>query len=382
MRLQVRILGVDVIDALCPLCFNATNAKAFIDEETVGYTLHYFSDVDGLDVMTQYIATQVRMGRDTDLSLQWAHDRVVFPAIDAPPGSQEAVDAITAASRPISNAGDPYSDFVKLRNEITASMRMEGVGVSYYVSKENDYFAQMVTLNYARGFANDNLTLSGGVSYSWDNIEPLEDADTPGIPDYRRTLHWNFVATQVVSPTTVVRVGAEWNRVTGLQHDPYRNVYVAGANVPEAHPALRNRRDAFVRLSQYLTNRSSVKLHYRYYDDDWGVTSHTWGGWLSQRIGNDFVVRYRYRYYTQLPAFFYSTDYTNVGGISGYQTNDYRLGDYGAHLFGGQVTWFPDGLVRTAGFLRRAEFVFSYEHYFNSNNFSANVIETGLRVTF
>jgi hypothetical protein len=349
--------------------------RAGVFDPTASYTLHFFSDVDGLDVITQYGGTSVSLDAGWTLTFQWGHDIVIFPAIDAPPGSQEAVDAITTASRPIANNSDPYEDFVKIRNEVSTSVGFGGYDISYYVSTESDYFAQMASASYNRDLMNDNLNLSAGFSYSWDAIEPLADQDTQGVADYRRTLHWNVVATHITTPTTVFRLGVEANTVTGLQHDPYRNVYVAGTNVPEQHPDDRFRRDLFVRVSQYITNRSSIKVDYRFYDDDWGVTSHTVGGKLSQYITDNVAVRYRYRYYTQLPAMFFQEDYTTAGGINGFQTGDYRLGEYGAHLFGGQILWIPD-------FFQRTQVVFTYERYFNSNNFTADIFETGLKVTF
>jgi hypothetical protein len=110
------------------------------------------------------------------------------------------------------------------------------------------------------------------------------------------------------------------------------------------------------------------------------VTSHTLGGRLSQYVTDDMVVAYRYRYYTQSSAYFYRDTYTQPGGVDGFRTGDYRLGDFGAHLFGGEFLWTPNGGV--IAFLRGAQIVLSYEHYFNSNNFSANVYETGLRIRF
>ena len=348
----------------------------------MSYTFHYFSDVGGVDVTTHYGEAGARLLGDVDLSVQWGHDIVVFPAIDAPPGSQDAVDAITTASRPIAGVSDAYKDFVKTRNEVQGFIGYGGFKAGYYTSVESDYYAQMVSANYNHDILHDNLNISVGSSYGWDHITPLADFDTDGIPDYRETWHGNIIATQIVSPTTVVRVGAEYNRIRGLQHDPYRNVYVAGTNVPERHPKYRDRRDAFIRVSQYINNRSSIKVDYRYYEDDWGVSSHTVGARLSQYVTDQIVVRYRYRYYSQAPAFFYRDEYTLSGGIDGFQTGDYRLGDYSANLFGGRIMWFPYGAVDRIGFVRGMHVVFSYERYFNSSNFSANIFETGLRFSF
>ncbi len=355
---------------------------AGVEEQSVSYNFHYFSDVDGVNVYTHYAGYRLETESNVAFSFQWAHDIVVFPGVEAAPGSDEAVDAITSASRPIAGNTDPFEDFVKIRDEMQGTVFWRNVSAGYYMSTESDYFAQMVSGGYNHGFFGDNLNISGGLSYSWDNIKPLVDADTEGIADFRKTLHWNLVITQILTPTTVVRIGSEFNRVRGLQHDPYRNVYVSGSNVPELHPGYRNRRDAFLRISQYFTNRSSLKFDFRYYDDDWGITSHTYGVKLSQYISEQFIVRYRYRYYTQVPAYFFSEDYTLAGGISGLQTGDYRLGGYGAHLFGGRVLWHPHGLSRRIGFLKHTQFELSYERYFNSNNFTANVVETGIRVSF
>ncbi len=358
----------------------APPVRAGIDETTASYLFNYYSDVDGVNVFGHYVTAGMRMHNNLGLNFQWVHDRVVFPAIDAPPGTQEAADAITSASRPIANSADPYQDYVKTRNSFEGGVNYYNSSVGYYVSMESDYFAQMLSIAYNRDFYGDNLNIALGASYSWDSIEPLEDQDTAGIPDYRRTTYWNVVATQVVTKTTVLRAGVEFNRVAGLQENPYRNVYVAGTNVPENHPDVRMRQDIFLGLSQYVYNRSSVKLDYRYYSDDWGVSSHMIGIKLNQYVNEEFIFRYRYRYYAQLPSEFYRDEYLEAGGVNGYQTSDYRMGDFGAHLFGGQVQWYPHSLIGKLG--ARAQVTFGYERYFNSNNFSADVFETGLQFAF
>lgn len=383
MRLQVthtRLLPVAALAAA--FASPAVSVRAGVDDPTVSYTFEQYSDVNGVTVYGHYVATTMRVLSDLGLSMQWAHDRVVFPAIDAPAGSQEAIDAITTASRPISATANPYEDYVKSRNSIETTATFHGTSLGYYVSVESDYFAQMLTLGFNHGFIGDNLNLSTAASYSWDSITPLADDDTQGMPDYRRTMHWNIVATQVLTPTTTARAGTEFNHVRGLQQDPYRNVYVAGTNVPENHPDDRMRRDFFASVNQYITNRSSLNLDYRYYNDDWGVASHAIGLKLNQYVTDDLVFRYRYRYYTQGAAMFYRDEYTQSGGVNGYMTGDYRLSDFGANLFGGRIQWHTGRLLEHIGISAPAQLMFSYERYFNSNNFSANVVETGLLIAF
>jgi hypothetical protein len=195
-------------------------------------------------------------------------------------------------------------------------------------------------------------------------------------------MHANAVATQILTPRTVLRVGVELNEVEGQQHDLYRNVYVSGQIVSERHPTSRSRRDLFVRLDQFLGAESSVRGDFRYYEDDWQVASQTYGLKLNQRVSRAVTVRYRYRYYNQLPAWFYRDDYGDSGPVDGYQSGDYRLGAYGSHLFGGEFVVHTDGLTDSLSFLDHTELVVSYERYFNSNNFTATIIGSSIRIAF
>ena len=113
----------------------------------------------------------------------------------------------------------------------------------------------------------------------------------------------------------------------------------------------------------------------------WGVTSHSLGGRLNQYISEDVLVRYRYRYYTQGAADFYQGEYADSTGINGYRTADYRLEEFGSHLFGVHVDFNLGGLANRP-MLRRIHLELKYERYFNSSNFSANIFESGLSYKF
>ena len=380
--MNIRSAGTGLVLVAALMAVTAGPAWAQQSNGMASYSLNMFSDVDGVNVYTHYLDYGQELGGNIKAGLEWVHDEVVIPALDAPPGSDEAVDAITTASRPIQDLADAYEDFVKVRDSLQATVSWKGTAVGYYVSSENDYFAQMVSIGYNHGFLGENLNLAVGAAYSWDDIRPVSDAFGTGVPSYRNTMHLNAVATQILTPRTVLRAGVELNDIEGQQHDPYRSVYVSGSIMPEQHPISRSRRDGFVRLSQYLGAESSLQGDFRYYEDDWDISSKTYGLKLNQRISRSVTVRYRYRYYTQLPAWFYRDDYRTTGSVDGYQSGDYRLGDYGSHLFGGEFVVRPEGLIKSMNFMTDAEFVFAYERYFNSNNFTANIIGTSLRVSF
>jgi hypothetical protein len=353
-----------------------------LDEQNASYLFQLFSDADDIQVYSNYGNYAFQHVNGADFSLNLNHQVIVVPAIEAPIGSQEAVDAITTASRPIRSTADAYEDYSKLRDEIRTTFTHKGVSGTYYTSFETDYFAQLAGLNYDRNFFDQNFNLSVGASYGWDDIEPLADQDTQGIAGYRNTTHMNVVATQILSRSTIGRIGYEMNFVDGLQHSPYRNVWVDGSNVAERHPNERARHDVFLRVHQYLPNRSALKADYKYYVDDWGIVSHTVGARLNQYVTERVTIRYRYRYYTQGAADFYREEYLAPGGVDGYQTGDYRMGDFDAHLFGTQLDWSLGMFVSPGHFLSRARVSLNYERYFNSNQFSANIFESGISFAF
>lgn len=349
------------------------------EESKAGSLMRWFTDSDQVSVRS-WSGDYAWPLKSAALSLHLNNERVVIPGVAAPPGSQDAVDAITTASRPIS--GNAFQDFVKVRNEAQGEYERGRTAFSYYVSSESDYLAQQFGGRWNQDFRGQSLNLSLGSSLSWDEIEPLSDDDTQQGRARKTTLHGNAVITEVLSPTTIVRYGLEWNLVNGLQHNPYRNVYAGGTNVPERHPEHRQRRDAFVRVSHALPDRSSLKLSYRLYNDDWGISSHEIGTRLSQYITSGLSVRWEYRWYTQGPATFFRDEYTDVNGIGGYRSGDYRLGELDSHLFGGSLRADLDALAPGHTFLRKLSLWFDVERYFNSNHYSANVVETGVDVRF
>jgi len=383
VRVQQLTLGIRVAllaGAIAAAGVSRAVADPLDDETTGGALVRYFTDSDHVLVRSVMNDWLLPVLGNASLSLHWNNERVTIPAISAPAGSQEAIDAITTASRPIS--GNAYQDFVKVRNEVESELTRGPAAVQYYVSKESDYLAQQLGAHYDRDFMDDLFNLSLGTSYAWDEIEPLADDDTNTGRNHKTTLHWNAVGTRVLTPSTMLRLGIELNLVNGLQHNPYRNVYAGGIYVPERHPDHRQRRDAFLKLNQYLPNQSSLKLSYRFYTDDWGILSHELDSKLNQVITRAFSARYEYRYYTQTAASFYRDEYPTPYGIDGYLSNDYRMADLSSHLFGAALSVDLETLLASHRTMRGMAFRVNYERYFNSNNYSANIVETGLDVRF
>ncbi|NOT35575.1 MAG: DUF3570 domain-containing protein [Candidatus Eisenbacteria bacterium] len=380
MQLSPRHTTAMLIASLGLTVASPGSAASMIDEQTTGFLMQLFSDSDKVTVRSAIGEYKLALAGGSALDLHWNNERVVIPGIEAAPGTQEATDAITTASRPIS--GNAFLDFVKMRNEFEGRLNRGATELGYYVSSETDYLGQQVSGSWNRDVMGDLLNLSFGGSYGWDAIDPVADDDTQSAANHKNTLHWNAIATRVVTATTLLRFGVEYNLVNGLQHNPYRNVYAGGTNVPERHPETRQRRDAFVKLHQYLPNQSSLKFHYRLYNDDWGIGSHEVGTALSQYITHGLFTSYEYRYYTQTAADFYRDEYAAVDGIDGFRSGDYRMAPLASHLFGVALDLDLSQLAAGTAVLGRSGVQCRYERYFNSNNYSANFLTTQINYRF
>jgi hypothetical protein len=375
-----RLLVSGFTAAACLLGASRCQAIDAGDASTLNSMVRYFTDTDHVIVRSLTNDYSMALRADTQLSLHWNNENVRVPAVRAPVGSQQAIDAITTASRPI--AGNAFQDFVKQRNEMEGEVTRGHAAVDFYYSVESDYYAHQLGARVDRDLRDQTINLSLGTSVGWDEIRPLADDRAHSGPANKTTLHWNAVATEVLTPTTLMRYGVEYNVVDGLQHNAYRNVYAGGTQVPERHPDHRQRRDGFIKLSQYIANRSSLKLNYRLYNDDWGITSHELESELNQYVTHSVSARYQYRYYTQNAAWFYRSEYATTNGIDGYLTGDYRMNALQSHLFGVSLHVDMDALAATHPLLGRTALWLNYERYFNSNSYSANILETGLDFHF
>src|SRR5262249_54431368 len=109
-----------LLSACLPLSSAWGEPGTALEENNAGSLLRWFTDSGKVSVrslMGDYAFPVLKAGL---LSVHYNNEQVPIPAIAAAPGTQEAIDAITTASRPIS--GNAFQDFVKVRNEFTGEL--------------------------------------------------------------------------------------------------------------------------------------------------------------------------------------------------------------------------------------------------------------------
>ena len=107
------------------------------------------------------------------------------------------------------------------------------------------------------------------------------------------------------------------------------------------------------------------------------LTAKAYNDWLA-RVGDQAALQAIH----DMRADFYRLVYPSTDGVGGYLTGDYRMAALSSHLFGVAVNLDFGVLAAESATLRRLRARMSYDRYFNSNNYSANILESGVDFRF
>lgn len=224
-------------------------------------------------------------------------------------------------------------------------------------SKEYDFTSLSVNSSISKNLNNKNTKLSLGVSGEFDSINPVGGAPvglatmsptkpTLGTTESKQVFDLLLGWTQVMSRSWIVQLNYNLGHSSGYMNDPYKftsEVVAPGAGNAgdptgtyfyDKRPDSRTKHALFIDSKYHLGGWGIVGTSYRYFFDDWGVTSHTADISYHVPISSRWYVEPSFRYYIQNKADFYR--YFQVQGQSLPQemSSDYRLGDMTAMTIG------------------------------------------------
>lgn len=243
------------------------------------------------------------------------------------------------------------------------------------VSNEFDYFSFGIGGDYSRLFNSKNTEVSINATVyldSWQTIYPIELRPFlpggSGLDD--RLFRWNTITgnpdynprftglentsrnsytvgvglSQILSKKLQVALMLDLMRQEGLLSTPFQRVYFQDyedsfienfhlADDIERMPGKRNKLALGGRLNYYLNERIVFRTYYRYYADDWNVTSHTASIEIPFKISNAFTLYPSYRFYYQSAAKYFAP-YNQHLSTHQFYTSDYDLSEFIASQYG------------------------------------------------
>ncbi|MET0071791.1 MAG: DUF3570 domain-containing protein [Candidatus Thiodiazotropha sp.] len=350
--------------ATCSLLgVQGTEAAAEAGDWDFDSAILYYSEVDRVSAIEPVMTAQRDFGDERKLSLKMVLDALTGASANgATPSDQpqtftrpsgEGTYTTDADETPLD---DTFKDFrVALGSQWDQPLNRDyktSFGANF--STEYDYLSLSLNASISRDFNKRNTTLSAGLSVANDTISP--DGDIP-IPfssmvidrgqagfdqafdatredgeDTKTTVDLIFGVTQVISRQTVMQLSYSLSDASGYLTDPFKIISVVGSDGRPLDYRYENRPDSRLKHGLYWQlkhhfSRDILDLSYRFYTDDWDITSHTIDLRYRWMFNPSHFLEPHFRYYSQSEADFYQRFFREGEALPEFASADYRLGE-------------------------------------------------------
>ncbi|MDT0643102.1 DUF3570 domain-containing protein [Zunongwangia sp. F363] len=309
------------------------------------------------------------------------------------------------------NLNATYSHSSNDRNKIWTA--------NFSVASEYDYFS----LGFGGSFTklwndkNTELTVNGNVFLdTWNPIYPYElrpfgehgkrlgDAlfsryhitgnagYNPVFSEFtdkgRNSYSLGFNFSQILTERMQASIALDLVQQSGLLSTPFQRVYFRDiensfiedfqlADAIEQLPDNRLKVAAGGRLNYYLNEIFVLRGYYRFYNDDWGIQSHTASLEIPIKLGTKFTLYPSYRYYMQTAADYFA-GYEMHTSSEEYYTSDYDLSRFSANQYSFGVNYTDIFTQFHLWSLHMKSIDLRYLYYKRNSGLKSNLISAGI----
>jgi hypothetical protein len=288
------------------------------------------------------------------------------------------------------------------------------------ISSEYDYFSAGVGGSYTKLFNEKNTELSVNANVyidTWNAIYPTElrpfgengnglnnslftqntiTGNTNYNPRFsefkdegRNSYSLGFGFSQILHKNVQGSLALDFVQQQGLLSTPFQRVYFSDvadsfidnfqlADAVERLPDSRFKVAIGGRLNWYLNETFTVRTFYRYYFDDWGISSHTASIEVPIKIIDKFTLYPSYRFYNQTAADYFSP-YESALSTDEFYTSDYDLSEYSANQIGFGVSYTDIFAKAHIWRLGLKSIDLKFYQYDRDTSFSSSIITAGFK---
>lgn len=288
------------------------------------------------------------------------------------------------------------------------------------ISSEYDYFSAGVGGSYTKLLNEKNTELSVNANIyidTWNAIYPTElrpfgengnglnnslftqntiTGNTNYNPRFsefkdegRNSYSIGFGFSQILHKNVQGSLALDFVQQQGLLSTPFQRVYFSDvadsfidnfqlADAVERLPDSRFKVAVGGRLNWYLNETFTVRTFYRYYFDDWGISSHTASIEVPIKITDKFTLYPSYRFYNQTAADYFRT-YESALSTDEFYTSDYDLSEYSANQIGFGVSYTDIFAKAHIWKLGLKSIDLKFYQYDRDTSFSSSIITAGFK---
>jgi len=283
------------------------------------------------------------------------------------------------------NTSASYSD-IRVYPSLSYTMENEqtgntfGAGVSS--STEFDYQSFGGNISYSKKTKDRNGEFTAKFQTYLDQVKlinPIElrSAIGNGGTEGRNTFAGTLSYSQVVNQNFQLLFQADVVSQQGYLSLPFHRVYFNDGSVHQEYlPDSRFKIPLAVRASYFLGDNIIIRAYYRYYTDDWKLTSHTADLEVPVKLSPFFSISPFYRYYTQ-SAVKYFKPYAEHTGSEEFYTSNYDLSKFDSSFYGmGIRIATPNGVF---GIKHFNALEIRYGHYSRSTNLTSDIVSINIK---
>ncbi len=149
----------------------------------------------------------------------------------------------------------------------------------------------------------------------------------------------------------------------------------------ERLPNSRLKTPVGVRLNYYVSERIVLKSYYRFYTDDWGITSQTASLEIPLKLADKFTFYPSFRYYTQTQADYFAP-YEEHSILDNFYTSDYDLSTFNSNQYGLGIRYTDIFTKSHIGKLRLKQANLKYSNYQRNTGLHFNIVTLGFKFIF
>ena len=308
-------------------------AEAIKDKVEVSYS--YYSDNVGVEVLSPFISIQKRLNEKWGISASFQTDAISAASMRSNAGAVVdgvQIDAVSGASGRMG--------FDDLRFAPTVSFMYEKgnatLTTGMYYSNEVDYETVAGFIDISNAINDANTIFSFGGSYEEAEWSPIINRDLALNTKEQRQL--NASVMQLINDSSYVQLRFSYVDQEGFLSSPYRVESIVGQF--DRYPGERESTAIALQYVTALGESVAVHINYRYYSDDWKITSNTVEGQLFYDVVENLTFGIRGRYYSQEAADFVK-DLGTYNVNDTYIVSDYKFTAYNTITLGASMHYKP-----------------------------------------
>jgi hypothetical protein len=369
--------SISKITAIAIVASNALCAENYVALEF----LQYDENNNRVSVSAPSLSASYDIGTDYTIKADFVHD-----AVSGATPSWQPDSASGASGR--DNSSDYVYENQKFDEERNAGSIMlttrfanrDELYTGFDYSRESDFDSKAVSAEYMH-YTNKshNQSLNLGLSYSMNEILSYDYDTGSGASQKETSSSINIQAgiSQILNDHTAVKVEGFTVLDDGYLTNPHANIVrnygTANQNlVTENRP---DKRTAYGVNFKYITmfgDNLSFKANYRFYTDDWDITSHTVDHDIYYTLNKKITLGAGFRIYTQSEANFYNKNkdfFTNEE----FASSDERLSEFDAITYKASIDFKQNDNI---------SYNLGAQFYSQSTELDASMITAGMKYRF